>query len=123
VSIGYGIFYAVISGMLVYRTNDFSSLYGAITVPSINIITYGPMGYVPTVTIYLTEHVGILIIPVNLLIALALSALVGFNSVLWIYAFMNRPRKYASRANTKAVSTVPSNYLIAKKLDCMIHIA
>jgi hypothetical protein len=104
VSIAYGVFYAIISGMLVYRSENFSALYGVVNVPSTNLITYGPMGYVPTVTIYLTQHIGILIIPVNLLIAVAVTALVGFNFVLSIYAFMNRPRSFSRTSNTKTMS-------------------
>ncbi len=91
-SIGYGIFYAVISGMLIYRSDSISSLYG-VTIPSITMITYGPMGYVPTMAAYFTEHIGLLIIPINFFIILIVSALVGFNTVLSIYAFVNRPKR------------------------------
>ncbi|HJT47873.1 MAG TPA: hypothetical protein VJ729_06785 [Nitrososphaeraceae archaeon] len=111
-AIGYGIFYALISGMLIYRSETFSSLYG-ISTPSITMITYGPMGYVPTMAAYFTQHMGILIIPINLFITLIVAALVGFNAVLSIYAFTNRPRKYINnnnnntnnnRTNSKATS-------------------
>lgn len=104
VTIGYGIFYAAVSGMLIYRTEDFSSLYGVTTTPSINIITYGPTGFVPTITIYITQHFGMLIIPVNLLVAVAVTSLVGFNFVLSFYAFINRPRNYIRTDNAKTIS-------------------
>jgi hypothetical protein len=100
-AIGYGIFYASISGMLVYRDENFSSLYGITSVPSIMMITYGPMGDVPTTSIYITQHFGVLIIPVNLLIAIAVAALIGFNAVFSIYAFTNRPKKYVNNVNAK----------------------
>src|SRR5437764_7263303 len=90
-SIGYAIFYATISGMLIYRSDSFSSLYG-VTIPSITMITYGPMGYVPTMAAYFTEHIGLLIIPINFFIVLVVSVLVGFNTVISIYAFDNRPK-------------------------------
>jgi hypothetical protein len=104
VTIGYGIFYAAVSGMLIYRAEDFSSLYGITTTPSINIITYGPTGFVPTMTIYITQHFGMLIIPVNLLVAVAVTSLVGFNFMLSLYAFMNRPRNYVRTGNAKTIS-------------------
>jgi hypothetical protein len=104
VTIGYGIFYAAVSGMLIYRTEDFSSLYGVTTTPSINIITYGPTGFVPTMTVYINQHFGMLIIPLNLLVAVAVASLVGFNFVLSFYAFINRPRNHVRTKNAKTIS-------------------
>ncbi|MBV9179448.1 MAG: hypothetical protein JO297_20665 [Nitrososphaeraceae archaeon] len=101
VSIGYAVFYATISGMLIYRSDSFSSLYG-VTIPSITMITYGPMGYVPTMAAYFTEHIGLLIMPINFFIILIVSALVGFNTVLSIYAFDNRPKRSAATTTTTA---------------------
>jgi hypothetical protein len=90
--------------MLIYRTEDFSSLYGVTTTPSVNIITYGPTGFVPTMTIYITQHFGMLIIPLNLLVAVAVGSLVGYNFVLSFYAFINRPRNYVRMDNPKTIS-------------------
>jgi hypothetical protein len=93
VSIGYGIFYALVSGMLIYRPDiNLSSLYG-VPLPSIIMTSYGPTGYVPTMSIYVTDHLGFFIIPLNLLVALVISALVGFNGVLSIFAFSDRRRR------------------------------
>jgi hypothetical protein len=100
-SIGYAIFYSTISGMLIYRSDSFSSLYG-VTIPSITMITYGPMGYVPTMAAYFTEHIGLLIMPINFFIILIVSALVGFNAVLSIYAFDNRPKRSTATTTTTA---------------------
>jgi hypothetical protein len=92
-SIGYGIFYALVSGMLIYRPDiNLSSLYG-VPLPSIIMTSYGPTGYVPTMSIYVTDHLGFFIIPLNLLVALVISALVGFNGVLSIFAFSDRRRR------------------------------
>jgi hypothetical protein len=92
-SIGYGIFYALVSGMLIYRPDiNLSSLYG-VPIPSIIMTSYGPTGYVPTMSIYVTDHLGFFIIPLNLLVALVISALVGFNGVLSIFAFSDRRRR------------------------------
>jgi hypothetical protein len=100
-SIGYAVFYATISGMLIYRSDSFSSLYG-VTIPSITMITYGPMGYVPTMAAYFTEHIGLLIMPINFFIILIVSALVGFNAVISIYAFDNRPKRSTATTTTTA---------------------
>jgi hypothetical protein len=96
-SIGYGLFYALVSSMIVYRTDNISELYG-VTVPSLVMISYGPLGYVPTMSAYLNEHIGLLIIPINLIVTLVVSALVGFNTVLSAYAFAQRPKKSINTA-------------------------
>jgi hypothetical protein len=91
-SIGYGIIYGIISSMLIYRSENFSYLYG-VTIPSVVITSYGPIGYVPTIAAYFTDHIGLLIIPINLVVILLVSALVGVNMVFSIYAFKNRPKR------------------------------
>ena len=65
--IGYGIFFSLISGTLVYQPEvNFITHYGA-TIPSgfIAPCCDGP-GYMPKIIVYLTEHVGLQIIPINL---------------------------------------------------------
>jgi hypothetical protein len=47
---------------------------------------------------YLTEHIGFLIIPINLIVTLVVSALVGFNTVISAYAFANRPKRSVNTA-------------------------
>jgi len=94
-SIGYGIFYAIVSAMLIYHPVSFSEIHG-VAIPSVIMMSYGPIGYVPAMATYFTENLGVLIIPINLVVTLVVSALVGFNSVLSIYAFKNRPKKTAA---------------------------
>lgn len=103
-SIGYGFFYAVVSSMFIYRPDNISNIYG-VTVPSLVMTSYGPIGYVPTMAAYLTEHIGVLIIPINLVVAIIVSALVGFNTVLSLYAFANRPKKSKSPPTSAVTST------------------
>jgi hypothetical protein len=91
-SIGYGLFYALVSSMIIFRSDNISELYG-VTIPSLVMISYGPLGYVPTMSAYLSEHVGLLIIPINLIVTLVVSSLVGFNTVLSTYAFAQRPKR------------------------------
>ncbi len=61
--------------------------------PSVIMMNYGPTGYVPAMSVYFNDNFGIFIVPLNLVVALTVSVLVGFNSVLSIYAFSNRPVK------------------------------
>jgi hypothetical protein len=67
--------------MIIYRPDSISDFYG-VTVPSITMISYGSMGHVPTMAAYLSEDVGLLVIPINLIVTLIVSALVGFNTAL-----------------------------------------
>ena len=78
--IGYGIFFSLVSGTLVYQPEvSFSYHYGA-DIPSgfIAPCCDGP-GYMPKIIIYLTDHVGLQIIPINLVLQVIVSYLVGLN--------------------------------------------
>lgn len=92
-TIAYGIFYAFVTALLVYRpTEIFSQLYD-VPVPSWQIIPCcGTSGYVPIFVAYITEHLGVMLVPVNLILLLIVSTLFGLNSALAVYAFDNRPR-------------------------------
>ena len=82
-AIGYGIFFSLTSGILVYQPEVlFSQHYGA-TVPSAHITPCcGPAGYMPSIVGYLTEHVGFKIIPINFVLQVTVSFLVGLNFAL-----------------------------------------
>ncbi|MFL6494112.1 MAG: hypothetical protein ACJ70N_04845, partial [Nitrososphaera sp.] len=86
---GYGIVYGVVSGLLIFHQGGFNVEYG-VDVPSTIIMSYGPVGYVPTLAIYVTNNVGLFVIPINLLVILIISALVGFNGALTVYAIKKR---------------------------------
>lgn len=89
-AIGYGIVFGFLSHILVYRT-DVSFSEKGITVPSTEIIPCcSAPGYVPMFTAYFTEHFLILVIPVNVILAAIVSALVGFNAALSIHAYKLR---------------------------------
>ena len=87
-AIGYGIFFSLTSGILVYQPEViFSQHYGA-QVPSVHITACcGPAGYMPSIVGYITEHVGFKIIPVNLILQIVVSFLVGLNFALASKAF------------------------------------
>ena len=86
--IGYGIFFSLTSGILVYQPDVvFSYHYGA-QVPSAHITPCcGEPGYMPKLIVYITEHVGLQIIPINLVLQIVVSYLVGLNTSLAVSAY------------------------------------
>jgi hypothetical protein len=92
-TIAYGMFYAFITGLFVYRPNEiFSEIYGA-QIPSWQILPCcGNPGYIPVFVAYITEQFGVLLIPLNLILLFITSVLVGVNTALAVYAFHNRPK-------------------------------
>jgi hypothetical protein len=100
---GYGIFFGFVSHMFIYR-NDISFVTQGIAVPSVNVTPCCNLpGYVPIFAAYLTDHFLILLIPINIILAIIISALVGFNISLNLYAF-----KLTKMKSTKKVSFVGS---------------
>jgi hypothetical protein len=86
-AIGYGIFFGFLSQILVYRP-DVSFTEKEIMVPSVDLIPCcASPGYMPMVTLYITDHFLILIIPLNVILATIVSLLVGFNVALSFFAF------------------------------------
>lgn len=86
--IGYGVFFSLVSGTLVYQPEvNFAIHYGA-EIPSgfVAPCCDGP-GYMPKIIVYLTEHVGLQIIPINLTLQIVVSYLVGLNTVIAVNAY------------------------------------
>ena len=101
--IGYAIFFGFISQIFIYR-NDISFTQQGIVVPSVNVIPCCDLpGYVPIFTTYLTDHFLILLIPINVILALVVSILAGFNITLNLYLL-----KLTRMQNTKKISFVGS---------------
>ena len=84
----YGLFFSLTSGTLVYQPDViFSYHYGA-EIPSMEIAPCCDVpGYMPKILIYLTEHIGLQIIPINLLLQIIVSYLVGLNTAIAISAY------------------------------------
>jgi len=84
----YGIFFSLISGTLVYQPEvNFVTHYGA-TIPSGFVSPCcDQLGYMPKVIIYLTEHVGLQILPINLVLQVIVSYLVGLNMAIAVSAY------------------------------------
>jgi hypothetical protein len=86
-TISYGIFFGLLSQILVYRA-DVSFTEKGIKVPSFDLIPCcAAPGYMPMLTVYITNHFLILIIPINVILATIVSLLVGFNVALSVFAF------------------------------------
>jgi len=84
----YGIFFSLVSGTLVYQPEVTFSYHYGVNIPSFQIIPCcDSPGYMPKVLIYLTEHIGLQIIPLNLLLQIVVSYLVGLNMAIAISAY------------------------------------
>lgn len=79
----YGIFFSLASGMLVYQPGiNFETHYGADIPSGFVAPCCDDAGYMPKIIIYLTENVGLEIIPINLVLQITVSYLVGLNASL-----------------------------------------
>lgn len=100
----YGIFFGFLSQILIYH----SDVEGD-TAPSLYLtLCCNYPGYVPMVTAEITELFSILIIPVNLILAILVSTLVGFNFALNVYflrIFRNQSQRRFPIASTFGVFT------------------
>jgi hypothetical protein len=105
VALVYGIFFGFLSQIFIYR-NEVSFSQQGIVIPSINLIPCcNTPGYVPMLSVYLTDHFIILLIPLNIILAVIVSALVGFNASLGLYAF-NLSRKIQSTRKLSFIGSV-----------------
>lgn len=89
----YGAFYAIITSMVVYqRTVDFVQAYGA-QIPSVQVtpLLAAPL-FTPVITVYLVNHLGLLLIPLTTLLLVATAVLVGLNFALAGFAFDSRAK-------------------------------
>ncbi|HET6518016.1 MAG TPA: hypothetical protein VFG25_07355 [Nitrosopumilaceae archaeon] len=86
--IAYGIFFSLVSGTLVYQPEvNFSYHYGAKIPSAVIIPCCDQPGYMPEILVYLTNHVGLQIIPINLVLQVIVSFLVALNIAIAVNAF------------------------------------
>jgi len=79
-AIGYGLFFALTSGIIIYKPDINATDYGFPKPPHIELSPCCDLpGYMPMIFAFFTEHVGLQIIPVNLLLLVTVSFLVGLN--------------------------------------------
>ena len=84
----YGVFFSLTSGMLVYQPEVVFSYHYNAVIPSVHLTACcGDPGYMPKITVYLTEHIGLQIVPINLVLQIIVSYLVGLNTALAVSAF------------------------------------
>lgn len=85
--VAYGIFFSLTSGTLVYQPEITFSYHYGVQVPSAEMVVCcdGP-GYVPRILVYITEHVGLQIVPVNLVLQIVVSYMVALNVAIAIKA-------------------------------------
>ncbi|MDG6937874.1 MAG: hypothetical protein JRM79_05095 [Nitrososphaerota archaeon] len=83
----YGALYAFATSMIVYQpTVNFVQAYHA-TFPSVGVsLCCGPPLSIPTVTAYLMNHVGLYIVPLDVLLLLMVAPLVGLNVAFAVFA-------------------------------------
>ena len=79
-AIGYGLFFAFTSGIIIYKPDINATDYGFPKPPHIELSPCCDLpGYMPMIFAFFTEHVGLQIIPLNLLLLVTVSFLVGLN--------------------------------------------
>jgi len=85
--VAYGMFFSLTAGLIVYQPDVIFSLHYDAVVPSAHMnACCGEPGYMPTIIVYMTEHIGLQIIPINLVLVVVVSYLVGLNTALAIKA-------------------------------------
>jgi hypothetical protein len=94
----YGVIFAFISGIVVYRPwEDFAVEY-LVAIPSaIVAVCCGSPGFVPMFTIYVTNHLGLLLNPADIVILVLVSTMVGLNVALVLCQYDNRPQTTSGR--------------------------
>ncbi|HET7336545.1 MAG TPA: hypothetical protein VFJ23_01465 [Candidatus Nitrosotalea sp.] len=79
-AIGYGIFFAFTSGIIIYKPDINATDYGFPKPPHAELSPCCDLpGYMPMIFAFFTEHIGLQIIPLNLLLLVTVSFLVGLN--------------------------------------------
>jgi len=86
-SLAYGIFFSLAAGLIVYQPDVIFSYHYDAVVPSVHMnACCGEPGYMPTIIVYITDHIGLQIIPINLVLVIMVSYLVGLNTTLAVKA-------------------------------------
>ena len=86
--IGYGIFFSLVSGTLVYQPEINFAIDLGEEIPSAFVAPCCDVfGYMPKILVYITEHVGLQILPLNLVLQVIVSYLVGLNAAIAVNAY------------------------------------
>jgi hypothetical protein len=89
----YGIFYALASGIIVFQPAwNLSEVYH-VGIPSSAVATCcGTVGETPEMVVYVTQHLGLDLVPISLLLLFSISWLVGLNASFAAFALSFRTR-------------------------------
>src|SRR5207245_7976392 len=96
VGILYAIFYSVVSSMIVYQPSvDFAQAYGATSTSWSAVACCGSYGTIPMIVVYLLPqlHLGLQLVPLDLLLLVVVPILIAFNFAVASFAFRNRPTR------------------------------
>lgn len=98
----YAMIFSFVSQIIIFRPDiSVSHLYHVI-IPSWKItICCNFPGIIPMFTAYISDNLIIFIIPINLILAVVLSTLVGINITLALYLFQKKRETISSTSNTK----------------------
>ena len=89
----YGIIFALTSGIFFYQPGVIFSTIYAVNVPSmVEVVCCGSFGQMPQFVIYLTQSLAMLVIPINVILMVTVSWLVGLNTAVTTYAIRNGPK-------------------------------
>lgn len=87
----YAVIFGLVSSIVVYQPGiQFSSTYGVRVPSTVEVVCCGSFGQLPQFVLYLTQNLAILFIPINVILLLAISWLVGLNVSLAVFAYRNR---------------------------------
>ncbi|MDE1818636.1 MAG: hypothetical protein KGI19_08545 [Thaumarchaeota archaeon] len=82
-AMGYAIFFGFTSGIILYKPDINATDFGFPTPPYAEISPCCNVpGYMPMILVFFTEHIGLQIIPLNLILLVTVSFLVGLNFAL-----------------------------------------
>ena len=86
--VGYGVFFALASGTLVYQPEiNFATDLGQQVPGGFIAPCCGDPGYMPKIVYNITEHLGLQIIPINFILQVIVSYLVGLNTSIAVSAY------------------------------------
>lgn len=92
--VAYGIFFSLASGTIVYQPDLIFSYHYNVEVPGVEIAPCcDAPGYMPKILVYVTENVGLQVIPINMVLQVTVSYLVGLNAVIAVRAYSSSHRR------------------------------
>lgn len=91
VAASYGLVFATVSSSLVFQAGPGFSASLGVQVPSIvPVVCCGPLGQMPQFVLYITQQVGLLVIPLSVILLFSVAWLVGLNAATLAYAIKYR---------------------------------